>query len=103
MAVGFSADFLTGSPGRGYDDSDVHRNGTINVPPPNPYDPLPVLCCHRMCRPVPGGHAPFCIRADHRHDLQTPYSFVTGASGKDYFISSVNGEPDTADNNGFIT
>ena len=36
-------------------------------------------------------------------NLQTPYSFVTGASGKDYFISSVNGEPDTADNNGFIT
>ena len=36
-------------------------------------------------------------------NLQTPYSFVTGASGKDYFISSVNGEPDIADNNGFIT
>ena len=36
-------------------------------------------------------------------NLQTPYSFVTGASGNDYFISSVNGEPDTADNNGFIT
>ena len=36
-------------------------------------------------------------------NLQTPYSFVTSAAGKDYFISSVNGEPDTADNNGFIT
>ncbi|HET9846571.1 MAG TPA: hypothetical protein VFQ02_12510 [Nitrospira sp.] len=36
-------------------------------------------------------------------NLQTPYSFVTSASGKDYFISSVNGEPNTADNNGFIT
>ncbi|HKY73360.1 MAG TPA: hypothetical protein VJL88_15675 [Nitrospira sp.] len=36
-------------------------------------------------------------------DLQTPYSFVSNSSGKEYFISSVNGDPDTADNNGFIT
>lgn len=36
-------------------------------------------------------------------DLQTPYSFVSGPSGKEYFISSVNGEPEAADNNGFIT
>ncbi len=36
-------------------------------------------------------------------NLQTPYSFVGSASGNEYFISSVNGEPDTADNNGFIT
>lgn len=36
-------------------------------------------------------------------ELQSPYSFVTGQWGKEYFISSVNGEPETADNNGFIT
>ena len=36
-------------------------------------------------------------------NLQAPYSFVSNASGKNYFISSVNGEPDAADNNGFIT
>ena len=36
-------------------------------------------------------------------DLQTPYSFVSSNSGKEYFISSVNGDPDAADNNGFIT
>ena len=36
-------------------------------------------------------------------DLQTPYSFVSSSSGKEYFISSVNGEPAAADSNGFIT
>jgi DNA-binding beta-propeller fold protein YncE len=36
-------------------------------------------------------------------NLQTPYSFVSSSSGKEYFISSVNGEPEAADNNGFIT
>jgi hypothetical protein len=36
-------------------------------------------------------------------NLQTPYSFVSSVSGKEYFISSVNGEPESADNNGFIT
>ncbi|BCA55872.1 ATP/GTP-binding protein [Nitrospira sp. KM1] len=36
-------------------------------------------------------------------DLQSPYSFVATESGTDYFISSVNGEPEAADNNGFIT
>lgn len=36
-------------------------------------------------------------------ELQSPYSFVTSQSGKEYFISNVNGEPETADNNGFIT
>jgi hypothetical protein len=36
-------------------------------------------------------------------DLQNPYSFVSGQSGKEYFISSVNGDPESADNNGFIT
>ena len=36
-------------------------------------------------------------------NLQTPYSFVSSSSGKQYFISSVNGDPDAADNNGFIT
>ncbi|HEY6084249.1 MAG TPA: hypothetical protein VIU63_02570 [Nitrospira sp.] len=36
-------------------------------------------------------------------ELQSPYSFVSDQGGKDYFISSVNGNPDSADNNGFIT
>jgi glucose/arabinose dehydrogenase len=36
-------------------------------------------------------------------ELQSPYSFIGGQSGKEYFISSVNGEPDASDNNGFIT
>ncbi len=36
-------------------------------------------------------------------ELQTPYSFVSSQTGNEYFISSINGEPETADNNGFIT
>lgn len=36
-------------------------------------------------------------------DLQSPYSFISGQTGNEYFISSVNGAPDAADNNGFIT
>jgi hypothetical protein len=36
-------------------------------------------------------------------NLQTPYSFVSSSTGKEYFISSVNGDVEAADNNGFIT
>ena len=36
-------------------------------------------------------------------ELQTPYSFVNDPIEKNYFITSVNGEAETADNNGFIT
>ena len=36
-------------------------------------------------------------------ELQSPYSFVNDPLEKGYFISSVNGEAETADNNGFIT
>jgi hypothetical protein len=36
-------------------------------------------------------------------ELESPYSFVNDPVEKGYFISSVNGEPETADNNGFIT
>jgi len=36
-------------------------------------------------------------------ELQSPYSFVNDPLDKNYFISSVNGEAETADNNGFIT
>jgi DNA-binding beta-propeller fold protein YncE len=36
-------------------------------------------------------------------DLASPYSFVTDSAGKEYFISSINGEPDARDNNGFIS
>lgn len=35
--------------------------------------------------------------------LQSPHSFLADPSGKAYFISNVNGEPDARDNNGFIT
>jgi sugar lactone lactonase YvrE len=35
--------------------------------------------------------------------LETPYSFVGDPSGKEYFISNINGEPEVRDNNGFIT
>jgi DNA-binding beta-propeller fold protein YncE len=36
-------------------------------------------------------------------ELRSPYSFVNDPIEKSYFISSVNGEAETADNNGFIT
>lgn len=36
-------------------------------------------------------------------ELQSPYSFVNDPLEKNYFISSVNGEAETTDNNGFIT
>ena len=36
-------------------------------------------------------------------ELQSPYSFVNDPLEKNYFISNVNGEAETADNNGFIT
>ncbi|MBU6479352.1 MAG: hypothetical protein KGS09_02250 [Nitrospirae bacterium] len=36
-------------------------------------------------------------------ELQSPYSFVNDPFEKGYFISNVNGEAETADNNGFIT
>jgi DNA-binding beta-propeller fold protein YncE len=36
-------------------------------------------------------------------ELQSPYSFVNDPLEKNYFISSVNGDAETADNNGFIT
>ena len=36
-------------------------------------------------------------------ELQSPYSFVNDPLDKGYFISSVNGDAETADNNGFIT
>ena len=36
-------------------------------------------------------------------ELQSPYSFINDPLEKGYFISSVNGEAEIADNNGFIT
>ncbi len=36
-------------------------------------------------------------------ELQSPYSFVHDPLDKGYFISSINGEAESADNNGFIT
>lgn len=35
--------------------------------------------------------------------LESPNSFVGDPSGKEYFISNINGEPQARDNNGFIT
>ncbi|MBM4122915.1 MAG: hypothetical protein FJ249_10040 [Nitrospira sp.] len=35
--------------------------------------------------------------------LQAPESFLADPSGKQYFISNANGDPDIKDNNGFIT
>lgn len=35
--------------------------------------------------------------------LESPNSFVGDPSGKEYFISNINGEPEARDNNGFIT
>jgi DNA-binding beta-propeller fold protein YncE len=35
--------------------------------------------------------------------LESPNSFVGDPAGKEYFISSVNGDPEARDNNGFIT
>ena len=35
--------------------------------------------------------------------LESPNSFIGDPSGKEYFISNINGEPDARDNNGFIT
>ena len=53
-----------------------------------------------LCPAVMPDEAPAQITVTN---LQTPYSFVSSTSGKEYFISSVNGDPDIADNNGFIT
>jgi hypothetical protein len=35
--------------------------------------------------------------------LESPHSFVGDQHGKEYYISNVNGDPETRDNNGFIT
>lgn len=36
-------------------------------------------------------------------ELRGPYSFVVDPTSKEYFISSINGDEDARDNNGFIT
>ena len=35
--------------------------------------------------------------------LESPNSFIGDESGRDFFISNINGDPDARDNNGFIT
>jgi len=42
-------------------------------------------------------------RAAQITGLESPNSFIGDAAGKEYFISSVNGDPEARDNNGFIT
>jgi hypothetical protein len=76
----------------------------------NNHSPLNFRMIHRLI-PVLVGCAGLCLcvwppvafSQITVTDLQTPYSFVSSQSGKEYFISSVNGEPEAADNNGFIT
>ncbi|HEY5931598.1 MAG TPA: hypothetical protein VIT63_01700 [Nitrospira sp.] len=43
------------------------------------------------------------IEAAQITGLESPNSFVGDPSGKEYFISNINGEPEARDNNGFIT
>lgn len=42
-------------------------------------------------------------RAAQITGLESPNSFVGDPSGREYFISNINGEPEARDNNGFIT
>ena len=100
--------FLTVSPPHGYDDSNDDRTST--TPLVNNRSPLNYLMIQRhihvlvscaglyLCVWTPTAFAQITVT-----DLQSPYSFVSSQSGKEYFISSVNGEPEAADNNGFIT
>lgn len=46
---------------------------------------------------------PSSLGAGQVTGLQSPHSFVGDPLEPSYFISNVNGEPDTRDNNGFIT
>lgn len=46
---------------------------------------------------------PLLSQAAQITGLQSPNSFVGDPSGKEYFISNINGEPQARDNNGFIT
>jgi hypothetical protein len=46
---------------------------------------------------------PLSSQAAQITGLESPNSFVGDPSGKEYFISNINGEPDAHDNNGFIT
>ncbi len=45
----------------------------------------------------------FRVEAAQITGLESPNSFVGDPSGKEYFISNINGEPEARDNNGFIT
>lgn len=99
---------LTDSLPHGYDDS--HDDRLSTTPPVNTRAPLNFLMIHRLIHVLVGcvGLC-LCVSTSTSFaqitvtDLQNPYSFVSSQSGKEYFISSVNGEPETADNNGFIT
>jgi hypothetical protein len=85
---------LTACLSLGYDDFQSN--------PGNP--PLPLRFCHgsflfmvlTLSLTVPGEAAQIT-------GLESPNSFVSDPSGKEYFISNINGEPDARDNNGFIT
>jgi hypothetical protein len=47
--------------------------------------------------------SPQTVRGAQITGLESPNSFVGDPAGKEYFISSVNGDPEARDNNGFIT
>jgi len=101
-------DFLTASLPDGYDNLNVRRTGTH--PPVNKLSPRNssmirttchfVACCAGLVLSLLASPASAQITVT---DLQTPYSFVSSQAGTEYFISSINGEPEAADNNGFIT
>lgn len=65
---------------------------------------MPLYSCHRLCLfllftlslTLPSEAAQII-------GLESPNSFVGDPSGKEYFISNINGEPEARDNNGFIT
>jgi sugar lactone lactonase YvrE len=60
----------------------------------------PVVAAAGLCLPMLplGASAQITVT-----NLESPYSFVSSSSGNEYFISSVNGDPESPDNNGFIT
>ena len=72
---------------------------SIGEPPPlslNCYHPFFLLLVVTLSPTLPGEAAQIT-------GLESPNSFIGDSSGKEYFISNINGEPEARDNNGFIT
>jgi sugar lactone lactonase YvrE len=65
---------------------------------------LPLYCYHRLLLPCALTLSlTLPSEAAQITGLESPNSFVGDPSGKEYFISNINGEPEARDNNGFIT